>query len=318
MSMVGKSVRCIAVDDMDNSLLQLAKEAGLELDYRPEITRSQLLEVLPSYHVLIIRSKTSVDRELLDACSNLRIIARAGAGLDLIDKDAVRAKGIHLVNAPEGNRDAVGEHTLGMLLALFAKICTADRQVRAGVWDREANRGIELKGKTVGIIGYGNMGKAFAQRLCGFECKVIAYDRYLEGFSDEYAEEVTLPQLMAQSDVISLHVPLTPETVNMVNEQFIREVEKPFFLINTARGELAELELLLMNLEKGKILGLCLDVLPNEKSFGQEISNSPIYMKLVENTQIIFTPHVAGWTQESYRKINETIINKIVHLISES
>ena len=220
----------LIADEMHPSLFVLLDEAGFTYDYQPTIDRQTLLTVLAPFEGLIIRSKTRVDAELLNAAPNLRYVGRAGAGLDLIDTDEATPRGIRVFHAGEGNRDAVAEHVVGTLLTLFRNLLRADRQVRQGIWDREGNRGVELMGKTVGLFGYGNNGQATAQRLSGFGCRVLAYDKFRENYGDHYATETTPAQIMAQADIISLHVPLNDDSRRWVNDDFVAKMAKPFFL----------------------------------------------------------------------------------------
>lgn len=304
-------VKILIVDEMHPSLFPMLNEVGLAYRYEPTFKRSHILSHIAGYEGLIIRSKTVIDEEVLQQASRLRFVARAGAGLDLIDLEAVRRRDIQVFAANEGNRDAVAEHALGMLLGLFANIVKADREVRQGIWNREGNRGIELMGKTVGLIGYGFNGSATARRLSGFGCRVLAYDKYLMNYGDEYAQESTMEEIMAQADVISLHVPLTSETRLMINDDFIAAVARPFFLLNIARGEIVQLEAVVRGLESGKIRGAGLDVLENEKLSTLTPEQQKTFDYLCSSLRVILTPHVAGWTQESYAKINEALVKQI-------
>jgi D-3-phosphoglycerate dehydrogenase len=225
--------------------------------------------------------------------------------------EACRQRNIALFNAPEGNRVAVAEHALGMLLCLFNKLHLADRQVRGGTWDREGNRGVELMGKTVGIIGYGNTGREFARRVNAFGCPVLAYDKYQQGYGDPFAEESTLEAIYEQADVLSLHVPLTPETLGWVDENFLGRFRKEIYLVNTARGEIVPLAGLMAALESGKVHGACLDVLENEKLATLNPTQRAAFDALAASDRVLLTPHVAGWTHESYRKINLVLVEKI-------
>ncbi len=298
-------------DAMHPSIIPTLSELNFEVDYFPDITRDQILESLHQYVGLIIRSKTVIDKELIDSGSQLAFIARAGAGLDQIDLTYAKKQGLSIINAPEGNRDAVGEHAVGMLLNLFNHINRADQQVRSLNWQREFNRGVELSGKTVGIIGYGNMGSAFAQRLSGFDCEVIAYDKYKKNYSNEYVEEVELEEIFEKAEVISFHVPLTKETRLMANDDFFKKFKNNIYLINTSRGEILPLKSLLNQLLSGKVNAAALDVLENEKF--QQLSNEQklVLNELFKLDNVVFTPHVAGWSKESYIKINQTLAKKI-------
>jgi D-3-phosphoglycerate dehydrogenase len=265
------------------------------------------------YDGIVIRSRFTIDKPFLDKATNLKFIGRVGAGLENIDCDYAKSKGIHLIAAPEGNRNAVAEHSLGMLLSLFNNLNKADRQVKQGKWLREENRGIELDGKTVGLMGYGNMGKAFAKKLRGFEVEVLCYD-IKPNVEDENAKQVSLQELQKHTDVLSLHTPQTPLTVNMVNTDFIQEFKKSFWLINTARGKSVVTSDLVQALKSGKILGAGLDVLEYEKSSFENLvaSHTPQAFKyLIQAENVLLTPHVAGWTIESKEKLAQTIIDKI-------
>ena len=297
---------------MHPSLFPMLEQAGLPYRYEPSFKRPHILNQIGDYEGLIIRSKTAIDEEILEQAPRLRFVARAGAGLDMIDLDAASQRNIQVFAANEGNRDSVAEHVVGMLLGLLANIVKADREVRQGVWDREGNRGIELMGKTVGLIGYGFNGSAAARRLSGFGCRVLAYDKYLTHYGDDYAQEATLERLMAEADVISLHVPLTDETRLMVNDDFVAKAARPFFLLNIARGEIVRLASVVKGLESGKIRGACLDVLENEKLNTLTPDQQKAFDYLRTSTRVILTPHVAGWTQESYVKINEVLVKQIM------
>ena len=266
------------------------------------------------YDGLVIRSRFCLGATFLDKAINLKFIARVGAGLENIDVDYAHAKGVYLISASEGNRNAVGEHTLGMLLSLFNKLTSSNNEVRNGKWQREANRGIELDGKTIGIIGYGHMGKSFSKKLRGFDVEVLCYD-IKANVGDENATQVSLEELQEKSQVLSLHVPQTTATNNMVNAEFIACFKHPFWLLNTARGNCVETSDLVTALESKKIQGAGLDVLEYEKSsFETMFSNEtpPALSRLLKADNVIFSPHVAGWTVESHRKLAQTIIDKFV------
>jgi len=301
----------LIADEMHPSLFAMLTEAGFTYSYEPKISRAELLTTLKSFDGLIIRSKTTVDDELMSHGPNLRFIGRAGAGLDLIDLDAAERRGIRVFHAGEGNRDAVAEHTVGMLLALLANILKADREVRQGIWDREGNRGYELGSLTVGLVGYGNNGHATARRLSGFGCRVLAYDKFLTNYGDAFAEEATMDQLMAEADVLSLHVPLTDDTRMMINEAFIEQFRKPFYLINIARGEITSLSALVGGLKSGKVRGACLDVLENEKLTKLTPAQQAAFDYLRQSDRVVLTPHIAGWTHESYIRINEVLLRQM-------
>lgn len=303
------SQRILIIDELHPVFKEKAIALGFEVDDRPQITRSETLAIIKDYVGIAVRTKFRIDQELLAVASNLKFVARAGAGLDNIDVDEAKVRGIQLINAPEGNCDAVGEHSIGLLLALMNNFRQADQEVRNGIWNREANRGYELKGKTIGIIGYGFMGQSFAKKLAGFEVDVIAYDKYKTGFSDAFAREVSMEEVVKHSDVLSLHIPLTRETRQMVDAEYLHHFKKPIFLINTARGEIVNTTAVLAQLQSGKILGAGLDVLETEKF--PALAEQAWFEQLKQAGKVILTPHVAGWTFDSYRKISEVLANKL-------
>lgn len=265
------------------------------------------------YDGIIIRSRFTIDKQFLDKATNLKFIGRVGAGLENIDCDYAESKRVYLISAPEGNRNAVGEHALGMLLSLFNKLNKADKEVKQGKWLREDNRGIELDGKTIGLIGYGNMGKAFAKKLKGFDVEVLCYDIKLN-IGDENARQVSLKELQEKADVLSLHTPQTLLTTNMVNEAYISQFKKSFWLINTARGKSVVTSDLVAALKSGKILGAGLDVLEYEKASFENLFSSEMpqaFEYLIQAENVLLTPHVAGWTIESKEKLAQTIVDKI-------
>ncbi len=268
---------------------------------------------ISEYDGFIIRSRFRIDKGFLDKATNLKFIGRVGAGLENIDCDYAEQKGIYLISAPEGNRNAVGEHSLAMLLSLFNKLNKADKEVRQGKWLREDNRGLELDGKTVGLVGYGNMGKAFAKKLRGFDVEVLCYD-IKPHVGDENCKQVALEELQEKADVLSLHTPQTELTIDMVNSEFINGFKKPFWLINTARGKSVVTKDLVIALKSRKILGAGLDVLEYEKSSFENLfsSNMPeAFQYLIKSENVILSPHVAGWTIESKEKLAQTIVDKI-------
>ncbi|MEC4113202.1 2-hydroxyacid dehydrogenase [Myroides pelagicus] len=277
-------------------------------------SKEQIEERIDEYVGIIIRSRFKIDKQFLDRATNLRFIGRVGAGLENIDCEYASTKGIKLIAGPEGNRTAVGEHALGMLLSLMNKLNLVDQEIRNGIWIRENNRGVEIEGKTIGIIGYGNMGNAFAKRLQGFDCTVIFYD-IREGLTNQYAKQVSLAELQAQADIISLHTPQTSETIDMINKEFINICKKPFWLVNTARGKSVNTKDLVDALQEGKIKGAALDVLEYEKSSFENMFSDqslPEPMKyLIQAKNVLLSPHIAGWTVESKQKLAQTIIDKI-------
>ncbi len=296
---------------MHESILPMLESKGYQVTYSPEITRQEIIEIVGSYEGLIIRSKTPMDRELLKHALNLKFIGRAGAGLDQIDLDFIQERNIQLFHAAKGNRDAVAEHALGMLLSLFNFLKKADAEVRKGIWNRDGNRGYEIAGKTVGILGYGNMGKAFAKRLQGFKAKVIAYDKYKKEFGSKLVKQVSWQKLKSEADILSIHVPLTAETKGFLSVEELESFAKPIWLINTARGEVISFETLNIALDRGILRGAVLDVLENEKFKNFSDFQKTEFEKLAQRENVIFTPHVAGWTFESYEKINKVLVKQI-------
>ena len=305
-------MKVLIIDEMHLSIIPLLENAGYLVDYRPEINRPEIEAVIGEYVGLIIRSKTVMDRPLLEKGLNLKFIGRAGAGLDKIDLKYLEERNIKLFHAAEGNRDAVGEQAIGMLLALFNNISRADQEVRKGIWKREENRGEELQGKTVGIIGYGNMGSAFARKLSGFDVNILAYDKYKSNFGTFHVTEVGFRQLQEESDIVSMHVPLTTETRNFLTLEVLEQFHKPFYLINTARGEIISFDTLNVALDNKIIKGAVLDVLENEKFSTYSSSQKEAFNKLASRSNVIFSPHIAGWTHQSYEKINQVLIEKII------
>jgi D-3-phosphoglycerate dehydrogenase len=311
--------KILSIDSTNSILQENIIKAGFDFSYFPSYEREDLLQQIHNYDCLIVRSKILIDKEIIDKGVRLRCIARVGSGMDAIDTQYAQKKGIICLNSPEGNRDAVGEHAVGLLLSLFNKINFADHEVRDGLWQREANRGLEIKGKTIGIIGYGNMGQAFAQRLSGFDATVLAYDKYKIDYGNMCASAVDLETIFEQTDVLSLHVPLTQETEFMVNNSFISNFKKPFYLLNTSRGKVVKLSELVLAMQSRKILGAALDVLEYE-AFSNELceqKDMPLELKklfLLKNT--VFTPHVAGWTLESDYKLADILSQKIIATLS--
>ncbi|WP_231458945.1 MULTISPECIES: NAD(P)-dependent oxidoreductase [unclassified Pedobacter] len=308
------SKKILIVDDLHPAFKEQALKLGYLVDDEPLITRAETLAKIKDYDGIAVRTKFRIDAELFAAASKLKFVARAGAGLDNIDDKIAFEKNIRLINAPEGNCDAVGEHTVGLLLSLMNNFRNADIQIRNGIWDREGNRGYELKGKKVGIIGYGFMGQSFAKKLAGFEVDVMAYDKYKTGFSDAFAREVSMEEIVKHADVLSLHIPLTTETKQMVDDEYFFHFKKPIFFINTARGEIAKVSAILNAVNSGKILGAGLDVLETEKF--PALAEQNWYSDLKLHDRVILTPHVGGWTFDSYRKISEVLAEKLIAIDS--
>ena len=311
-------IKILHLDSNHPTLMEQLAQAGMENVEDYTSSKSEIENKIHDFDGIVIRSRFDIDREFLDKATKLKFIARVGAGLESIDTNYAATKNITLIAAPEGNRNAVAEHTLAMLLALFNKTITADREIRAGQWNREKNRGHELDGKTVGIIGYGNMGKAFAKKLRGFEVNVVFYD-ILDNISDANAKQVSLAELQSIADVVSLHLPWTPQTNGMVNSDFINSFSKDFWLINTSRGKNVVTSDLVAALQSGKILGAGLDVLEYEKSSFESMfsTNMPAPLQyLLQAENVILSPHIAGWTVESKERLASVIANKIIALFS--
>lgn len=307
-------MKILHLDSNHPLLLEGLKKAGFKNDENYAASKEEVEKIIRRYHGIVIRSRFKIDSTFLDAANNLKFIARVGAGLESIDVPYAEKKGVLLFSAPEGNKNAVGEHTLGLLLSLFNKLNLADQSVKSGQWQREQHRGFELDGKTVGIIGYGNMGKAFAEKLKGFNCTVFCYD-IKEGVGNKNATQVSLKTLQDMADVVSLHTPWTPLTDKMVHHDFIYAFKKPFWLLNTARGKSVVTKDLVEALEEGKILGAGLDVLEYEKLSFESLFTEKIPLelkKLLSFPNVILTPHVAGWTVESREKLAQTILEKIL------
>jgi len=313
-------MKILHLDSNHPLLWKTLEEAGFSNEENYKSSKSEVEQIISNYEGIVIRSRFNIDKQFLDAAKNLKFIARVGAGLESIDTVYAEKRGVKLIAAPEGNKDAVGEHALGMLLSLLNKLNKADREVKNGLWNREANRGIELDGKTVGIIGYGNMGKAFAKKLKGFDCEVICFD-IKENVGDENAKQISLKELQQKADVLSLHTPWTSLTDKMVNSEFINSFSKPFWLINTARGKSMVTADLVSALKSGKILGAGLDVLEFEKLSFETLfdsDNFPNSLKeLFAMDNVILSPHIAGWTVESKEKLAKVIAEKIIQNLKD-
>ena len=302
-------MKILFIDTVHPLLKQELEKENHICDSAYNKSKTEIEQIISNYQGIIIRSRFKIDKQFIDCGSNLKFIARAGSGLENIDVEYAENKNIHCYNAAEGNRQAVAEHALGMLLSLFNNLNNADQEVREGKWERERNRGIELAGKTVGIIGYGNNGSAFAEVLKGFNVKILAYDKYLTN----YPQKSSMETINKEADIISLHVPLTDETTYLVDDNFINRFVKNFYLINTARGKCVNTKNLVKALENKKIKGACLDVLEYEKTSFENLSKDGLtsdmqYLMNAKNT--ILSPHVAGWTVESNVKIAEVLLNK--------
>lgn len=314
-------MKVVFLDTVHEILAQRLEKVGyLNVDCTKS-SKEECLSELYDADGIVIRSRFKLDAEFLNHAPKLKFIARSGAGMENIDVDYCENRQIELINAPEGNRNAVGEHALGMLLSLMNKLHTADQEVRKGIWDREGNRGVELDGKTVGIIGFGNNGSAFAKKLRGFDVRVLAYDKYKSDFGNDFVEEVSLEQLYAEADVVSFHIPQNEETIYFANHVFFNQCAKSIFLLNLSRGKIVETNALVTAIKNKKVLGAGLDVLEYEKSsfenfFEQELNED--FRFLLNSENVILTPHVGGWTHESYFKLSDVLATKIIERFEDS
>ncbi|MCP4178152.1 MAG: phosphoglycerate dehydrogenase [bacterium] len=312
--------RILIAEPTHNILESKLTNSGIKCEYIPELSIEELKDRIVNYTGLVIRSKFLIDENFADLGKNLDFIARAGSGMENICVEYCESKGIKCINSPEGNKDAVGEHALGMLLGLFNNINVSNNEIKNGIWDRKKNKGVELENKTIGIIGYGNTGSAFAKRLLGFNVNVLAYDKYEEGFSTNNVREVDINYIYNEADIISFHIPLNDETHYMFNNVFINKVQKPFYLINTSRGPIVKTTDLVNDLKSGKVKGACLDVLEYEKTSFENIlsgNKNEELEYLTESKNVILTPHIAGSSNESYRKIAEVLADKIIDLYNK-
>ena len=311
-------IKILHIDSNHPLLWEQLEQAGFQNEADFTSSKEEIEAKIENYQGIVIRSRFKIDQSFLDKATNLQFIARVGAGLESIDCEYAMQRGIHLIAAPEGNANAVGEQAIGMLLSLFNHLKKANNEVKSGQWIREGNRGHELEGKTIGIIGYGNMGKSFAKKLRGFDVTVLCYD-ILPNIGDENATQVSLAELKEQADVISLHTPWTPQTDKMINSDFINQFKKSFWFINTARGNSVVTEDLVEALKGGKILGAGLDVLEYEKGSFETLfegEKPAAFAYLLQADNVLLTPHIAGWTVESHQKLAQTIVDKIKALYS--
>jgi D-3-phosphoglycerate dehydrogenase len=308
-------MKALITDDVHPLLIEHLRQMGYEVDFLPNITFAETLKVISAYTGLIINSKIFCGPELLYMAANLRWVARLGSGMEVIDTKACDESGVKYFNSPEGNRNAVAEHALGLLLNLLDNITKSNNELKQGKWIREANRGEELSGKTIGIIAFGNTGEAFAKILRGFDVTVLVYDKYKKGFGNDLVKESALKEIFEKADVISLHLPLTDETEYMIDEKFLNSFQKPIYLVNTSRGKVLRTTALLTALQSGKVKAAALDVLENEKLNSFNTQEKEWFDGLIKNERIILTPHIAGWTVESKRKIAEVVIEKVKKLM---
>ncbi len=314
---MNKAYKILITDSIHELFIEEMKLLGCEVDYRNDIDREEVLKIIHKYNVLLVNSRIKADKELIDSGINLKAIARIGSGLEVIDLEAAAQHNIKCINAPEGNKDAVAEHALGMLLCLLNNIHIANSEVKSGSWLREKNRGVELGGKTIAIIGYGNNGSAFAEKLKGFKVEILAYDKYKKGFGNEYVKESTLEEIFSKAEIVSLHLPLTQETHHFVNKTFIFSFSKHFYFLNMARGKLVDTSALIEGINEKKVLGACLDVLENEKLNSLTTQEQQCFQQLVKMENVLLTPHIAGWTYQSKIKIAQQLATKIKNALSD-
>ena len=311
-------MKILLLDKNHPLITEQLSEKGFVLEEDFSSSYEQVLEKIHLYEGIIIRSRIPLDAHFLEKAKNLKFIARVGAGMENIDIAKAQELGIKLINSPEGNKDAVAEHVIGMLLVLMNRLFISSNEVKKGIWLREENRGEEILGKTFGIIGYGNMGKAVAKRLSGFGCKTIFYD-IKPNLSDEFATQVSLQELQENADILSLHTPLTENTLYMIDEEFISKMKKNFYFINTARGKNLKTSALVNALKLGKIKGACLDVLEYEKTSFENLETKNEDLEYLLNSEkAIITPHIAGWTHESKIKLAQVIVDKILAFAAEN
>ncbi len=313
-------VKILLIDSNHAVLHETLMQAGFQCDLFWDKPANEILKLIPEYDGLVIRSKFKITREIIDSAKKLKCIGRAGAGMENIDVEYAESKGIKCVHAPEGNCDAVAEHALGMLLMLFNNLKKADNEVRKGLWLRNENRGVELAGKTVGIIGYGNMGSAFAKRLQGFNCKVLVYDKFKKGFGSDFIVEASMDLLYKECDLVSLHIPYNIDNHYLVDEQFISSFKNNFYIINTARGKCLNTEALMKAIQSGKVLGACLDVLEYEAVSFENMDDESLpepMQYLIKSDKVILSPHIAGWTHESNYKISKLLAEKMIAVLKQ-
>ena len=310
--------KILFADSNHDILHETLRAAGFQCDLFWDKSVEELKALIPDYDGLVLRSRFKITKEIVDSAKNLKCIGRAGAGMENIDVKYAESKGIKCVSAAEGNRDAVAEHTMAMLLMLFNNLKKADNEVRNGIWLRAENRGVEIFNKTVGIIGYGNMGSAFAERLRGFGCNVLVYDKYKKGFGNDLVHESTMEHLYNECDIVSIHIPLTEETNYLVNSDFINRFKKNIYIINTSRGKCLNTEDLMKSISSGKVLGACLDVLEYESVSFENIDAAKIpepMQQLIKSDKVVLSPHIAGWTHESNYRISKIIAEKMIAVL---
>jgi D-3-phosphoglycerate dehydrogenase len=309
--------RILLIDTVHRIIPDKLKDAGFITENCFDADRNEIMNIIGDYCGVVIRSRIIFDKEIIDKAINLKFIARVGAGMESIDTEYCALKGIVCLNSPEGNRDAVGEHAIAMLLNLMNNILKADREVKTGLRKREENRGVELGNKTVAVIGYGNMGSSFAKKLSGFGCNVISYDKYKAGYSDGFTKETDYEEIFERADIVSIHVPLTDETKYLVDNKFINSFKKNIIILNSARGPVVKTDDLVSALKTGKVTAAGLDVIEYEESSFESsagMNEKAEFKYLASCDNVILTPHIAGWTHESKIKLAEVLVNKILKL----
>ena len=310
--------KILVTEDIHQIYFDELASANILVDDRSNInSRDELKALLPLYDGMLVRSKFFVDEDLIAGAKNLKLIARAGAGMDNIDEIYCQENNITLINAPEGNRDAVAEHVIGMLLNLMRHISKSNAEIKNGIWLREENRGIEIGGKTIGIIGYGNTGKALAKKLSGFGVQVIAYDKYLTNYSDQFAQEVSLNELQNRADIISIHVPLTVETKYLIDAAFLANLKTGVVILNASRGPVLQTAALIQYINNGKVAYAALDVLENEKIDQLNAAEQATFDLLCKESKVLLTSHIAGWTEASYYKIASVLAQKTIQFFHQ-
>ncbi len=314
--MIKEKPKVLITDNVHDVLINGLSDAGYYCDYQPGISLEEVHRIIHQFQGVVINSKIIVDKSLLEKAYNLRFVARLGSGLEIVDLDFCKKLNVHVLRSPDGNCDAVAEHALGMILALFINLKNADAQVRQKIWQRELNRGWELKGKTIGIIGFGYTGRAFAERLAGFDVKVLAYDKYIKGYAEDfsYVVESDMNEIFENVDVLSLHLPSTTETKGLADSKFWSLFKKQIVLINTSRGNIVPLSDLLLALNSGKIKGACLDVFENEKPSTFNVNQDLLFNDLYQRDNVLLTPHIAGWTNESKLRLAKLLLDRIMML----
>lgn len=306
-------MKILIVDKVHAYLVKKLEEEGHEVHHIPNITYEETLSCIDQYNGVVVRSKFKITKELMEKAPDLKFVARAGVGLDIFELDYANKQGIEIINAAGANANAVAEHALGMLISLFSNITKSNSEVKNMVWSREENRATEISGKTIGLIGYGNTGQAFARKLKNFDCTILSYDKYRQKFSDENVNESSLEKIFEHADIISLHIPLNEETRFWCNKDFFKSFKKPITFINTARGKIVNTKELVNALENGQVSGACIDVLENEdfNNISEELKLT--YRKLFA-CNVVVTPHVAGWSHESFENISKVLARNILSI----